>query len=216
MVEAIPTYAQEAYAILYNRFGKEPFTPEYISWFLSEAMVKKIFYILEKKGWIKRIERGKYVCQTPKEIFKEMVKFKVPSLLRASNRVYYFTKTSAVEIWTDFTYIQRSWEHSPYFIAVLKKDLNYWIDYFKKHRIKVFVEKPEGALGEFVVLFPKNKLTFKIHNNIPVEELKKVITFCEKNIDTFEYPLAYLKEKYGIKTKVTIDTRVLEEAKKVV
>jgi len=216
MIEAAPKYSQEAYAILYNKFGEDTFTPKYISWFLSESMVKKLLHVLEGKGWITRVERGKYVCQKPEQIFQGMIEFKVPDLLERSEKDYFFVKMSAVEIWTDFTYIQRSWEHSPYFFAVLEKDLDYWVDYFKEHRIKVFIERPKAVFGEFVVLYPMEKLNFEKYSDKPVQKLDKVVEFCEENIDNFEYPLAYLKEKYDVKTKAEIDDRVLEEVKMVV
>ncbi len=51
-----------------------------------------------------------------------MVQFKVPKLLSEATRKYAYTRASAVEVWTDFSYMQRSWEHSPYFVKVLKED----------------------------------------------------------------------------------------------
>ena len=49
-----------------------------------------------------------------------------------------------------------------------------------------------------------------------MDKLNEVVRFCERNIDTFEYPLAYLKSKFGVKTRKRIDERVLAEAAKVV
>ena len=45
-----------------------------------------------------------------------------------------------------------------------------------------------------------------------MDKLDDVVRYCEKYVDTFEYPLAYLKEKFGVKPKVGIDERVLTEA----
>lgn len=83
-MQAVPRYAQEVYGVLYNRFGQKSFTPQYVSWFLSKHMVKKVLYVLEKNGWIKRVQRGEYICCKP----EEMVKFKVPSLLKDSKKPY--------------------------------------------------------------------------------------------------------------------------------
>lgn len=216
MTESIPTYAQEAYAILYNRFAGEIFPANYLNWFISAGMAKKTLHILEKAGWIRRVEKGRYVCANPDEIFKSMVQFKVPDLLEKAGRAYAYTEASAVEIWTDFSYIQRSWEHSPYYVKVLRSELKEWVEYFRKHRVNVFVENAKPSLGEFVILKAEDKISSETHNGLPVESLEWTVRYCEKHIDAFEYPLAYLKAKFRIKTKASIDRRVLEEAAKAV
>jgi len=216
MTEPVPAYAQQAYAILYNRFADQPFDFNYLAWFLSRGMVKKTLHVLEKKSWIKRVKKGSYVCVSPDDVFRGMVQFRVPRLLDDAGRRYTYTGASAVEVWTDHSHIQRSWEHSPYFIKVLRRDMEFWIQYFSEHRINVFVREATPAIGEFVVLFPREQLEFEIYNGKPVDRLNEVTTFCEKNIDAFEYPLAYLKNKFGVRTKARIDKRVLEEATKAI
>lgn len=214
MAEPIPIYAQEAYTILYNRFAGDSFASDYLSWFISRSMVKKILHTLEKAGWIRRVEKGKYVCINPNEVFKSMIEFKVPKLLQQAGRKYAYADASTVEVWTDYSYIQRSWEHSPYYVKVLRSELSEWIKYFRRHRVKVFVNEAEPSLGEFVVLKPQERLVYEEHNNLPVEALDAVVRYCERHIDTFEYPLAYLQAKFKVKTKASIDKRVLEEAAK--
>jgi hypothetical protein len=216
MTEPIPTFAQQAYAILYNRFGDQPFESKYLGWFLSKGMVKKTLHILEKRHWVKRVRKGSYVCINPDEIFRSMVQFRVPALLKEAGKKYAYTAASAVEVWTDYSYIQRSWEHSPYFVKVLKKDLKSWIHYFREHKVNAFVKDAKPALGEFAVLFPEERLNPEIYGGSPVDKLNEVVRFCEKNIDAFEYPLAYLKSKFMVKTRERIDERVLAEAAKVV
>ncbi len=216
MTEAIPTYAQEAYAILCNRFASDSFPSDYLSWFISKGMVKKTLHTLEKAGWVRRVGKGSYVCVNASEIFKSMVEFKVPKLLHEAGMKYVYADASAVEIWTDYSYIQRSWEHSPYYIRVLRSDLNKWIQYFRKHKVKVFVNRAEPALGEFVILKPQERLDGEEHNNWPVEPLDAVVRYSEKHVNAFEYPLAYLRAKFKVRTKVTIDKRVLSEAKAIV
>ncbi len=81
MSESVPTYAQEAYAVLRSRFGSDSFPADYLSWFVSRSMVKKTLHTLEHAGWIRRVERGSYVCKNADEIFRLMVEFRVPTLL---------------------------------------------------------------------------------------------------------------------------------------
>jgi len=216
MSEAVPTYAQEAYAILRSRFGSDSFPADYLSWFVSRGMVKKTLHMLEHAGWIRRVEKGSYVCRNADEIFRSMVEFRVPRLLSEAGMKYAYTEASAVEVWTDYSYIQRSWEHSPYFVRVLRSDLDRWVSYFRIHKVKVFISRPELAMGEFVILKPADELAIVTHNGLPVDPLKLAVSYSEKNVHTFEYPLAYLKAKFKVKPKVEIDRRVLVEAAKAV
>ena len=216
MTEPIPTYAQEAYAVLYNRFASDSFPSDYLTWFISRGMVKKTLHMLEKAGWIRRVGKGKYICVSADEVFKSLVDFKVTRLLGSAGREYAYADASAVEVWTDYTYIQRSWEHSLYYVKVLRAELNEWVEYFRKHRIKVFINEAEPSLGEFVVLKPQEKLVYDSYNNLPVEPLEKVVRYCERHIDSFEYPLAYLQAKFRVRTKASIDRRVMSEAVKAI
>ena len=216
MSEPVPTYAKEAYAILRNKFGSEVFPSDYLAWYLSKDMVKKTLHTLEHAGWIKRIDRGKYSCNKGDDIFKSMVEYRVPELLRDSKMRFSFTEASAVEVWTDYTYIQRNWEHSPYYLRIFSRDNKRWIDCFAQHKVKSFVSIAKPALREFVILKPQRELTNLVfHNDLPVDPLKVVVKYCEKHIDAFEYPLAYLKAKFDIRTSVIIDDRVLKEAARV-
>lgn len=205
----LPKYAFKAYALLYNRFGESKFDQSYLAWFMTEPMRKKVFHLLTKSGWLKRIGRGEYACVHPEKILFKLFEFKVPSLLEKVKLNYCYARMSAVEIWCDYNYLQRSWECSPYFIKVLKKDLKKWVNFFKGNEIEVFIKEPKPTIGEFVVLLPVKKIDRTIVNNKPVEKLKDVVKFCEKNLETFEYPLAYLVRKYKVRTKVKIDPKVL-------
>lgn len=216
MVSPVPAYAQEAYAVLHGHFGDGEFGPEYLAWFVSKTMVKKLLHVLEKAGWTRRVGRGRYVCVTPDGIFQSMVRFRVPQLLETAGRPYAYADASAVEIWTDYSYIQRSWEHSPYFVKVLRRDVRFWVSYFRANKIRVFVGEAGTALGEFVVLQPQPRLASQTRAGLPVDPVKSVVRFCERNIDAFEYPLAYMKAKFGVKTRAVLDPRTVEEALKAV
>lgn len=214
MASPVPTYAQEAFTVLRSRFADGEFGPEYLSWFVSKNMVKKTLHVLEKAGWTRRVNKGRYVCVAPDSIFRSMVQFRVPDLLQKAGRPYAYADASAVEVWTDYRYIQRSWEHSPYFVRILRRDVRSWVEYFRANKVKVFVGAAENALGEFVVLRPQERLQAEEHEGRPVEPLASVVRYCERYVDTFEYPLAYLKAKFGVRTRVALDPRTVEEAVK--
>lgn len=214
MSNPVPTFAQEAYAVLHARFGGDAFPSDHLSWFISQGMVKKTLHVLERGGWIRRVEKGRYVCVRPDAVFASMVQFRVPDSLRGAGRPYAYADASAVEVWTSYAYIQRSWEHSPYFVNVLRRDVDLWVERLRRSKIKVFVQHAEPSLGEFVVLKPKKRLTAAEHNGFPVEPLETAVRFCERHIGSFEYPLAYLKAKFHVRTRTPLDERVVEEAMK--
>ena len=202
-------YALKCYGLLYTKYRTEEFDQGSLSWFLSEPMRKKIFHVLTKEGWLRRVGRGKYACVRPEEVFRRQFEFKVPEMMKAAERSWCYTRASAVEIWTEYSYVQRSWEYSPYFIKVMKRDIRYWRRFFKANGITVFVREAGSAIGEFVVLDPVEKLDCVTHEGSPVDRLEDAVKFCEGNSSTFEYPLAYLARKHGLDVKV--DKRIMEK-----
>ncbi len=208
MAQEIPKYALRAFGLLYVKYGnKVPFTQEAFNWLVSSSMRKKIFSVLLKSGWIKKKSKQEYACNEPSEIFYSFFEQRVPEILKTSNKEYYFSKMSAVEIWTDFNYIQRSFEHNPYFISVKDEELDYWKQFLANENIAYFIN--EGTfMGEFVILLPKKKLEFTVHKGNPVEKLAEVVSFCQGN-SLFEYPLAYLVKKF--KLNITVSKELMEQ-----
>jgi hypothetical protein len=202
-------YALRCYALMYTKYGTTEFDQNTLAWFLSEPMRKKIFHVLTKAGWLRRAGRGRYTCVRPDEIFRKQFEFKVPEILGSAERTWCYTGASAVEIWTNFSYVQRSWEYSPCFIKVLKRDIAYWRGFLRGKGISVFVREAGSAIGEFVVLEPVEKLGCVTQVGSPVDSLEDTARFCEENSAIFEYPLAYLARKYGLDVKV--DPRIREK-----
>lgn len=216
MSQAVPPYAQQAYAILHARFQDDTFPSDYLARYITESMVKKTLHALETAGWIRRVERGTYVCNPPDQVFDAMIEFRVPRILSEAGMPYAYAQASAVEVWSDYTYIQRSWEHSPYHINIRKQDTEQWIDLFRSHRISVYTSEAQPALGEFVILHPEEPLRTEEKDGVPVEPLETVTRYCAENLDAFEYPLAYIRAKYDIQTTAEIDERVAREAVKAI
>jgi len=192
----IPTYLLRAYALFYVKYGlKQEFSQKELDWIVGESMKKKIFALLLKAGWIAKRQRNTYVCLNPEMLLKKMVDFKVPFLIKNAVKPYCFTGLSAIEIWSDYSYIQRSWEKSPYFMKVLKKDLNYWKSFFNKSRIPNYINSGK-SIGEFIILTPVEKLDFEEKDSLRVEKLDATMSMARNN-KIYLYPYKYMKEKYG-------------------
>ena len=196
MYNEIPNYGLRAYALFFSKHGlQEEFTQSDLDWIVGQSMKKKIFSLLLNNGWIKKVSANSYKCINPELILKGLLEFKVPKIIKESKKPYAFTNLSAVEIWSDYSYIQRGREKSPYYIKILKKDLRYWKSFFNRYRIPNYVGVG-STIGEFVILEPVKKLDFTEKDEIKVEPLKITAKMAKGN-SFYAYPYNYIKEKYG-------------------
>ncbi|MBI5148435.1 hypothetical protein HZA33_02030 [Candidatus Pacearchaeota archaeon] len=195
-ISEIPPYGLRAYALFFSRHStREEFSQNELNWIVGQSMKKKIFALLLNSGWIEKKTNNKYICINPAEVFRKMLDFKVPKIMEQVEREYAFTGLSAVEIWSDYSYIQRGIEKSPYFIKVLKKDLKYWKNFFNRHKIPNYVNSG-STIGEFIILIPVKRIEAFEKDNLKVETLNKTMQQAKAN-SFYTYAYNYMKEKYG-------------------
>ncbi len=196
MFAEIPFYGLRAYALFFSRHGtNEEFTQSDLNWIVRQSMKKKIFSSLLNAGWIKKISRSTYKCVNPEDVFNGLLNFKVPEIIKEATKPYAFTGLSAIEAWSDYSYVQRSREKSPYYVKVLRKDVKYWKAFFNKRRIPNYVR--EGAtIGEFAILIPVDALKPTNKEGVMVDDLQDTIKEAKSN-KIYEYAYNYMKEKYG-------------------
>ncbi len=196
MTIEIPQYGLKAYALLFSKNGVHGrFRQSELDWIVSDSMKKKIFALLLRAGWIKKSSVVTYSCIAPSDAIKGLLEFRVPEIIKTAKKNYAFTQLSAVEIWSDFVYVQRGLEKSPYFIKVLRKDLSYWKTFFNSRGITNYVNSG-GTIGEFVILMPVRSLLFTQKEGYKVEPVKKTMRYARSN-DIYEYASNYLEKKYG-------------------
>ena len=196
MYAEIPYYGLRAYALFFTRHGlHEDFGQSDLDWIVGQSMKKKIFSLLLNNGWIRKTSRNSYRCVSPSAILHGLLEFKVPAILKEAKKPYALTGMSAVEIWSDYSYIQRGREKSPYDIKVLKKDLPYWKSFFNRHKVPNFITSG-ATIGEFVILIPVEKLKSTVKSEMHVEPLQETEKIAKAN-SFYGYPLAYIKKKYG-------------------
>ena len=197
MYNEIPNYGLRAYALFFTKHGsQEEFSQSDLDWIVGPSMRKKIFALLINNGWIKKVSSNSYKCVNPEVILNGLLDFKVPQIIREAKKPYAFTGLSAIEIWSDYSYVQRGREKSPYYIKILKKDLKYWMSFFNKHRVPNYVAIG-STIGEFVILTPINKLNSTEKDGMYVETLQETEKIAKAN-SFYSYPYNYMKEKYGI------------------
>lgn len=192
----MPSFALRAYALFLARHGTaEDFGQRELDWIVSEPMRKKIFSVLLRKGWISKAGRAAYRCVQPQKIFENMLRFRVPEVIKKAEKPYAFTGMSSIEVWSDYSYIQRSIEKSPYFIKVLKKDLRYWKGFFSRHSVPSYTNKG-STIGEYVILVPVNRLSFVEKDGVRTEPLRETAREASQN-EMYGYAYEYIKKKYG-------------------
>ena len=195
MATEIPQYGLKAYALFFAKHkDKEEFKQSELDWIVGQSMKKKIFSLLLRTGWIKKQQDSTYICINPEIIINSLLEFKVPQIIKESKKDYAFTNLSAVEIWSDYSYVQRGIEKSPYFIKVLKKDLKYWKNFFNSHNIPNYVNQGT-TIGEYIILIPVKKLSFVEKEGYKVERLKETIKLAKLN-EMYLYAYNYIKRKY--------------------
>lgn len=196
MIRWIPGYCLRAYALFYTKHGsRESFKQSELDWIVSQSMKKKIFSVLLRSGWIKKDSKIQYKCLEPENIIKSISQFKVPEIMGEAKRSYAFTNLSAVELWSDYSYVQRGIEKSPYFIKVLKKDLGYWKDFFNKFDIPNYIN--EGStIGEYIIFIPVTKINAEEKYGLKVEPLSKTLKIAKQN-SMYRYAYNYMRKKYG-------------------
>lgn len=197
MTIEIPQYGLKAYALLFSKYGvQKEFKQSELDWIVSSSMKKKIFAMLLRSGWIKKHSNRTYTCINPSNVIKGLLEFRVPEIMNKAEKEYSFTKLSALEIWSDFSYVQRGREKSPYFIKILRKDLKYWKNFFNTHEIPNYVGSG-ATIGEYVILIPVSRLSFEEKSGFKVEPLKEAIHYAKSN-DMFAYASEYMQSKYGV------------------
>ncbi len=195
MATEIPQYGLKAYALFFAKHkDTEEFKQSELDWIVGQSMKKKIFSLLLRAGWIKKQQDNTYICINPEIVINSLLEFKVPQIIKEAEKDYAFTNLSAIEIWSDYSYVQRGIEKSPYFIKIFKKDLKYWKNFFNRHNIPNYVNQGT-TIGEYIILIPVEKLSFIEKEGYKVESLKETIKLAKLN-EMYLYAYNYIKEKY--------------------
>ena len=195
MATEIPQYGLKAYALFFAKHkDTEEFKQSELDWIVGQSMKKKIFSLLLRAGWIKKQQDNTYICINPEIVINSLLEFKVPQIIKEAEKDYAFTNLSAIEIWSDYSYVQRGIEKSPYFIKIFKKDLKYWKNFFNRHNIPNYVNQGT-TIGEYIILIPVEKLSFVKKEGYKVESLKETIKLAKLN-EMYLYAYNYIKKRY--------------------
>jgi len=190
------------YGWLYSSFGNKTFTIDDFRMIFPSSQATKIIHDLIKLDFMKRVKRGRYKVVQPRDFVRKIVKenLEKEDILKKSNKKYAFTDSTAVSIWTDgYYWTDFTIGFKPIHIAVLKKDIKYWNDFFIENDTEyVFEGENKTLFGLTFILHPKEKITVENKDGNLVVPLKNIIKFCQKNVYLYRPALEYLDSEYNL------------------
>lgn len=191
----------ELYAWIWKTFQGEKFSIDQFRFTFPTSQAPKVIHDLVKKGYLERTGRGVYKAVDPEEFIQGIAAKEMDyALLEDAGKDYAFCENTAVSIWTDgyyWTGFTRGFK--PVNVAVRKRDLGFWENFFSKKGISYTLEGESRTLyGQVYVLHPKRQLRSVNKDGLRVIPLEDVVMFCMERELTYEPALEYLDEKYGI------------------
>jgi len=190
------------YGWLYHTFENNTFTIDDFRMIFPSPQPTKVIHDLVKLDFMKRIKRGKYKIVNPKDFVKKIIKENLDKddILKHAERKYAFSDSTAVKIWSDgyyWTDFTRGFK--PVHIKVLKKDFDYWDEFFKGNDVEyVFEDIHKTLFGLTYVVHPVDKFEVKLKDDILVVTLDETVKFCKKNEFLYRPALEYLDKKYKL------------------
>ncbi len=190
------------YGWLYNTFENNTFTIDDFRMIFPSPQPTKTIYDLIKLDFMKRIKRGKYKIVKPKDFIKKIIEENLgkDDILKYAKRKFAFSDSTAVKIWSDgYYWTDFTKGFKPIHIKVLKKDLNYWNEFFKVNDVEyVFDNINKTLFGLTYIVHPVEKFKIKLKDDISVVPLDETVKFCKKNEFLYRPALEYLDKKYKL------------------
>jgi hypothetical protein len=191
----------ELYAWIWKAFGRESFSIDQFRSTFPTSQGPKVIHDLVKKGYLRRVSRGVYQAIEPDEFVEKISEVEADyGLLKSAGKDYAFCDNTAVSLWTDgyyWTGFTRGFK--PVNVAVRKKDLDFWKNFFKRTGIKYALPGESRTLyGQVYVLHPRGNLDYTEKEELKVVPLDEVVSFCLKHTLAYEPALGYLEKRYRI------------------
>ena len=194
----------ELWNVLLN-WRKEFTVREFSSTFASPDP-NKVLHDMARKSFLERVGWGKYKVNSPEEyLIKRTDIGRAYDLLNESGMHYALTGPDAVFFWTKGGYqVDRFLGFYPIHLKAEKEDLRKWESCFSSEKRRFYVkDQPtrQTLFGLFYVLYPEVDFRTEEVNGFCVTPLKETVTFCQKNIYSYEPALEMLDEAYDLGLK---------------
>jgi hypothetical protein len=186
---------------------KKEFTVREFSSIFASPDPHKVLHDMARKGFLERVGWGRYKVSSPEEYLTKRTDIgRAYDLLNESGMHYALTGPDAVFFWIKGGYqVDRFFGFYPIHLKVEKKDLRKWESFFSSRKQRLHVkDQPirQTLFGLFYVLYPEVDFRAEEVNGFFVIPLKETVTFCQKNIYSYEPALEMLDEAYDLGLKV--------------
>jgi len=191
----------ELYAWIWKAFGRESFSIDHFRSTFPTSQGPKVIHDLLKKNYLRRVSRGIYQTIEPDEFVEKISEGEADyGLLKSAEKDYAFCGNTAVSLWTDGYYWTGFTKgFKPVNVAVRKKDLDFWKNFFKRAGIKyILLGETRTLYGQVYVLHPRGNLNYTEKEGLKVVSLDEVVSFCLNHTLAYEPALGYLEKKYRI------------------
>lgn len=201
----------ELYAWIRKSFGENSFDIEEFRSTFPTSQAPKVIHDLLGQGYLKRIKRGTYKAVGPESLVENIVErgSETKEVVKGSQKKYAFCDSTAVAIWTSGYYWTGFTKgFRPLHIKVLKRDIDYWRKFFKKHRTNYSLPEENKTLYGFAyILHPEQDFEVVEKDGRKIVPLKEVVDFCLQNKITYQPALEYLDQQYDIhyRKRVLVD-----------
>jgi hypothetical protein len=190
------------YGWLYNTFENNTFTIDDFRMIFPSPQPTKAVYDLIKLDFMKRVKRGKYKIVKPKDFVNKIVQENLDKddILKQAERKYAYSESTAVKIWSDgYYWTDFTKGFKPIHIKVLKKDIEYWTDFFRRNDVEyVFDDIHKTLFGLTYIVHPVDKFEIELKDGISVVPIAETVKFCKKNEFVYRPALEYLDKKYKL------------------
>lgn len=190
------------YGWLYNTFGNNTFSIDDFRMNFPSPQPAKAVHDLIKLDFMKRVKRSKYKVVRPKEFIERIVSENLEKdvILENAERRYAFSDSTAVNIWSDgYYWTDFTKGFKPVHIKVLKKDLDYWNDFFERNDVEyVFEDEHKTLFGLTYIVHPVDTLKTELKDDAHVVPLEETVKFCKENEFIYRPALEYLDKKYKL------------------
>lgn len=195
----------ELWTVLLN--WKKEFTAREFSSTFASPDPNKVLHDMVKKGFLKRVKRGKYMVSSTEEYVTRRANIaEAYNILNDAGMQYALTGPDAVLLWTKGGYqVDRFLGFYPIHLKVKRRDLKKWQSFFSSKRQRFHVKGQQISqtlFGLFYVLYPEVDFKAEELNGFSVMPLKETVDFCQRNIYSYEPALEILDETYKLGLKV--------------
>ena len=168
---------------------------------------RKILHDMVRKGFLERLEYGKYKVRSTREYVMNKNDVRgAYELLKRAKFSYALSGVDAVFAWTGGGYnIDRFFGYYPIHLKILERDVKRCSIFFKSNDKKSFLSETtprETIFGVFYLLYPLKEVRSEMVKGLKVSPLKETLKFALENKYAFGPAIEMLDKEYNLQLDI--------------